>query len=115
MVRAFPKPITRATERLGLDHVAFCAWVAQAEPDEALEYHRGFLALDRLPALSELGDAEALRLARVAERALHAAEQGLVHLVQRRHGAADFAYLAVARPRPERAASLSQLLLQEAA
>ena len=43
-----------------------------------------------------------------------AAEQGLVHLVQERTGPDQFAYIAVARPKPKAAAvSLSALLLAE--
>lgn len=30
----------------GLDEVGLAAWIAQAEPGEALVYHRGFLAVD---------------------------------------------------------------------
>ena len=29
----------------GLDEVGLAAWIAQAEPGEALVYHRGFLAV----------------------------------------------------------------------
>lgn len=55
-------------------------------------------------------------LNRVARRAWWAAEQGLVHLVQRRNGPDDFSYLAIARPRPkELPATLSSVLLKEVA
>ena len=30
-----------------LTEIELCAWIAQAEPGAVLEYHRGFLALDR--------------------------------------------------------------------
>ena len=30
-----------------LNEIELCAWIAQAEPGAVLEYHRGFLALDR--------------------------------------------------------------------
>ena len=30
-----------------LSEIELCAWIAQAEPGAILEYHRGFLALDR--------------------------------------------------------------------
>jgi len=32
-----------------LDEIALCAWVAHAEPGEALAYHQGSLAIDRDP------------------------------------------------------------------
>ena len=51
-----------------------------------------------------------------ASRALKLAEAGLLHLVQRRHGFEDFAYVAVARPKPRRNASAPHALpLKDAA
>ena len=64
-----------------------------------MTYHRGFLLLDA-GQCSRLPEGDPAELARVAERARAAEEQGLVHLVQRRHGATDYAYLIVAKPRP---------------
>ncbi|MCA8882121.1 MAG: hypothetical protein KDA73_19685 [Rhodobacteraceae bacterium] len=78
-----------------LTEIAFCSWVAQALPGDTLAYHRGFLALDREGG--RLGEAETLRLRRLADRARWAAETGLVHLVQRRLGPERFVYLAIAR------------------
>jgi hypothetical protein len=53
---------------------------------------------------------------RLARRAWWAAEQGLVHLVQRRNGPDDFSYLAVARLHgPEIPQPVSSLLLKEVA
>ena len=99
-----------------LSDVAFCAWVAQAEPGDRLEYHRGFLGLDVLRGVSTLPEAERRRLADLGRAALGACERGLVHLVQVRLGPDRFAYLAVARPRPATAAaSLAALLAEEAA
>jgi hypothetical protein len=63
-------------------------------PGAALEYHRGLLVLDRSPA-SELKDEERRVVARLADAALQAAEEGRVHLVQRRNGAFDFSYVAI--------------------
>jgi hypothetical protein len=70
--------------------VMFAAW-RQAEPGEALEYHRGFLGVDRTPSLKDRLD-----LIAMAERAMRLAEQGLIHLVQRRLGDDTFSYLAFA-------------------
>ena len=72
----------------------FWSWLARSEPGAALEYHRGLLILDRSPA-SELSEDERRVVARLADAALQAAEEGRVHLVQRRNGAFDFSYLAI--------------------
>jgi len=97
-----------------LTEIEFCAWVAQALPGDRLEYHRGFLTLDRCQGLSRFTTEERTRLTWLGARAFWAAEQGLVHLVQQRTGADQFAYIAVARPKPKAAAfSLTALLLAE--
>ena len=104
--------MNRASSRL--DEISFCAWVAQAGPGERLEYHRGFLTLDTFALFSGLSDKQRAELRRLGTRAFWAAEQGLVHLVQERVGLDQFAYFAVARPKPNPAAiSLSELLLAE--
>ena len=105
-----PSAMRRLTE------TAFCAWVGQAHPGAQLVYHRGLLALDAsINSQTPKSDARH-ELARVARRAWWAAEQGLVHLVQRRNGPDDFTYLASARPRPkELSATLSSVLLKEVA
>ena len=99
-----------------LTETAFCAWLGQAHPGAQLVYHRGLLALDAsINSQTPKSDARH-ELARVARRAWWAAEQGLVHLVQRRNGPDDFTYLAIARPRTaEVSASLSLVLLKEVA
>jgi hypothetical protein len=96
--------------------IQLCAWIARACPGDSLEYHRGLLSLDASDETGEVKAAEQRELNRVARRAWWAAEQGLVHLVQRRNGPADFSYLAIARlhadqiPQP-----LSSVLLKEVA
>jgi hypothetical protein len=96
--------------------ISFCAWVAQAEPGDRLEYHRGFLVLDTFALFSGLSDEDRAELRKLADRAFRAAEAGLVHLVQERIDTDRFAYIAIARPKPRHAtASLSALLLDEAA
>lgn len=99
-----------------LTEIEFCAWVAQAAPGEVLEYHRGFLGLDRSACGRSMSVESRAVLSRTSNRAWQLAEQGLVHLVQRRNGPDDFSYLAIARPRPKTLpASLSSLFLMEAA
>jgi hypothetical protein len=107
-------PFITVRARRPLTEIEFCAWVAQALPGDRLEYHRGFLTLDRCQGLSNLTSEERKRLTWLGARAFWAAEQGLVHLVQERTGPDRFAYIAVARRKPKDAAvSLSALLLAE--
>jgi hypothetical protein len=102
--------------RLRLTETDLCGWIGQAAPGDALEYYRGFLAMDTFSQAKRMAERERAQLARLARRAWWASEQKLVHLVQRRHGADDYSYLAIARPKPKQAsASLSSLLLAEVA
>jgi hypothetical protein len=71
----------------------FLGWLERAQPGEVLAYHRGLLAHDR--ARSDLTETERRHVARIADAAFEAAEQGHVCLVQRRHGPGDFSYLAI--------------------
>lgn len=101
---------------LRIDETDLCGWIGQAAPGDVLQYHRGFLALDTYSQGSRLAQRDRAELVRLARRAWWASEQKLIHLVQRRHGADDYAYLAIARPKPRTApASLSSLLLAEVA
>jgi hypothetical protein len=110
------RPQVRPQIRLRLAEIDFCAWLGQASPDDRLEYHRGFLAMDASQHCATLPDQDRRELDRLARRAWWAAERGLVHLVQRRHRSDDYSYLAVARPNPKQASvSLSSLLLTEVA
>ena len=98
------------------DEVSFCAWVAQAEPGDRLQYHRGFLAIDTFALFSGRSDKERAELRKLADRSFCVAEAGLVHLVQQRIDTDQFAYIAIARPKPKHAAaSLSALLLESEA
>jgi hypothetical protein len=107
---------TRPRTGLRITEIDLCAWLGQAAPQDAVEYHRGFLVLDVNARGICLADRERLELARVARRAWWAAEKELVHLVQRRLGPDTFSYLAIARPRPRTSSvSLSSLLLEEVA
>jgi len=99
-----------------LTEIELCAWIGQAAPGDVLEYHRGLFALDRT-AFGKFKDTPArAALDLLASRAYALAEQGLAHLVQRRNGADDFSYVAIARPKPKRGpVALSALMLKEAA
>jgi hypothetical protein len=76
---------------------AFRAWLVHAEPGERLQYHRGYLALDRVKGTTSLKEAERRKLAALADHASALAGQGKLHLLQQRHGYADYSYWAIAR------------------
>ena len=86
-----------------LDEAALTAWFSAAAAGDRIEYWRGLLAIDANPTGSKLEPDDRRLLSRVAARAFRLAEQGKAHLVQRRHGEADYSYLLVVRPRPVRA------------
>jgi hypothetical protein len=92
IIRTFPLPVTE---------VRLCGWIGEAAPGERLEYWRGHLALDRTPGSARLLEKDRLEVIRVVRRAFWAAERGLVHLVQQRHGPDNYSYLCIARPRPK--------------
>ena len=112
---AKPPPIRNP--RPHIREMELCAWVAQAAPGAALAYHRGYLALDR-SVFGLLGHTpERSALSVLASRAHDLADRGLVHLVQHRHGAEDYSYVAVARPRAKGALPdfASHVITEEAA
>jgi hypothetical protein len=102
-----------AVKSLGLTEPEFCGWLGTAAPGDMLEYHRGFLLLDIRPDGSRLAPANRNALVLVARRAFWAAEQGWVHLVQRRHGPDDFSYLAIVRPLSDIPRGVLQAALSE--
>jgi hypothetical protein len=80
---------------LFINEAALCEWVASAQPGASTVYFRGHLASGRTPSAGALGEPERKRLVAAARRALQLGEDGLVHLVQRRHGPGDYSYTAV--------------------
>jgi hypothetical protein len=89
--------LNRAQAGVPLSVAAFRAWLVRARPGERLEYYRGLLALDRVKGTSSLREAERRKLAALAEHASALAGRGKLHLLQERHGDADYSYWAVAR------------------
>lgn len=85
-----------------LTETALCHWLGTAAPGDTITYFRGELARSLCPQLALLDPPQRLALAKMASRAWKLAEDGLAHLVQRRHGPDDFEYLIIARPRPRR-------------
>ena len=92
---AAPQPV--------LDEAAFEVWLEAAHPGSRITFHRGHLSVDR-EKRPDAADAHArAALDRLAARAMRASGQGLVHLVQKRHGDADYSYIAIrARRAPPR-------------
>jgi hypothetical protein len=73
----------------------FCGWLAMAMPGNATVYHRGHLGHDRCRSTTALSERDRQELITLARQALIAAEDGRVHLVQRRHSDGDYSYIAV--------------------
>jgi len=95
-----------------LSEIEFSAWIGAATPGEMIEYYRGVLCVDIVAVAPKLPEAERAALKKLAARAYWAAERGLVHLVQHRHGPNDYSYVSVARRKPRQAeASLAALLV----
>jgi hypothetical protein len=90
----------RLSNGLSITVADLCRWISEASSGDSLEYHRGFLMIDTNPLVSRLPEMERAELCRVAQRARQAVDNGLTHLVQRRHGPHDFAYLIIARSHP---------------
>jgi hypothetical protein len=104
------------SRRSRLTEMDLCGWISQALPGDALEYYRGFLAMDTFSQGSRLSARDRTELVRLARRAWVASERRLIHLVQRRHGPDDYSYLAIARAKPSNTSvSLSSALLAEVA
>lgn len=112
---AFVSPTAAVTPIL-LDEAGLCARVFEAEPGERIEYHRGFLGLDR-SLLGQHADRQTRStISRTADRAFALAEKGAVHLVQKRLAPECFSYLAVVKPRRKRAKhQLTDLPVEEPA
>jgi hypothetical protein len=90
---------TIAPPRLDITEAELCTWLGTAAPGDQLVYHRGFLAIDCAPTNDGLAKREREELRRVARRVRGWADDGLVHLIQRRDGPDDFGYMLVVRPR----------------
>ncbi len=74
-----------------------CRWIGDAMPGDRLVYHQGFLTVDVRD--QHLPGSARKELRRLAVRAQWAAAQGLIDLVQIRHGPDQYSYVAVARLR----------------
>jgi hypothetical protein len=75
---------------------SFTNWVGTAAAGDSIEYHRGFLAVDRSNA-SELDRKSRAACDELGDCAFRAAAAGQVDLLQRRVGPGSFSYIAVLR------------------
>lgn len=82
-------------KRLLMTEELFCDWLATAQSGQPVEYYRGLLLHDRMPSSTTLQPRDRIALVALAKRAAQAAADGRVLLVQRRHGDADYSYIAV--------------------
>lgn len=73
----------------------FDAWLVNAKPGARIEYHRGFLPLDRDRGFSPFSERHRRELIDIAARAMALTEAGRVLLVQQRHGCGDYSYFAI--------------------
>ena len=94
-----PHPWAQRGGRMFISDAEVRQWLQGAEPGQALQYFRGFLARAVDGRHQLLRDAERQEVARVADRLWRAAHHKRVHLVQLRHGPEDFTYIAIARER----------------
>lgn len=73
----------------------FCGWLSMAAPGDSTVYYRGHLGRDRCRSTTGLSEPDRQRLIALARQALLAAEDGRVHLLQRRDGYGECSYIAV--------------------
>ena len=78
-----------------LTDAALCDWIEGAQAGESIQYHQGFLLLDRSSITSTLPVPERERVDALARRAWLARELGLVHLFSRRVCDGIYRYLAI--------------------
>lgn len=101
----FPQRVSLYVPPMPLTEGGLCDWIANAMPGAAIEYHQGFLLVDRSETASELPTKERSRLHAIARRAWIACELGLVHLFSMKVAEAAYRYIAVrsatALPPPE--------------
>ena len=89
-----------ATIALIIDVAGFEGWLRAAHPGSRITLHRGLLCVDR-EQRPDAPDAHArAEIDRLATAAMRASGQGLVHLVQKRHGEGDYSYIAVRARKP---------------
>ena len=87
------KTALQTTEKLTEER--FANWIGDALVGQSIQYHEGFLLLDRSESGSGLGTKERNRLHSVARRAWIACELGLVHLFSLKVADGHYRYIAI--------------------
>ena len=90
---AVAPPVYVPTEKL--TEAGLCDWIANALVGQSIQYHEGFLLLDRSDSGSSLDSKDRNRLHSVARRAWIGCEMGLVHLYSLKVADGHYRYLAV--------------------
>ena len=78
-----------------LTEAGLCDWMANALVGQSIQYHEGFLILDRSDSSSEMAAKDRSRLHALARRAWIACELGLVHLFSLKVDEGHYRYIAV--------------------
>ena len=78
-----------------LTETGLCDWMANALVGQSIQYHEGFLLLDRSDSGSGLLSKDRNRIHALARRAWIACELGLVHLFSLKVADGHYRYLAV--------------------
>lgn len=78
-----------------LSEPGLCDWISGATAGQSIQYHEGFLMLDRSESSSTLPTKERQRLHAVARRAWIACELGMVHLYSIKVADGHYRYVAV--------------------
>lgn len=78
-----------------LYETGLCDWMANALVGQSIQYHEGFLLLDRSDSGSALDAKDRSRLHALARRAWIACELGLVHLFSLKVAEGHYRYIAV--------------------
>ena len=87
------KSVYVPTEKLTEEY--FANWIGDAMVGQSIQYHEGFLLLDRSESSSGLAFKERNRLHSVARRAWIACELGLVHLFSLKVADGRYRYIAI--------------------
>jgi hypothetical protein len=88
-LRAVYVPTEKLTEE------RFANWIGDALVGQSIQYHEGFLLLDRSESSSGLAAKERIRLHSIARRAWIACELGLVHLFSLKLADGNYRYIAI--------------------
>ena len=74
---------------------AFSNWIDKSKKGEQLSYYRGYLVDPTIQRIAPTNDR--VRVKKFQEQVMKAYDSNLVTLVQKKHGALDYEYIAVRR------------------